>query len=62
MCTGNKNLTELYSVRLSVILTVAINISSFWKGMSCVLVDLHQMFYHEVGGNISLRNVDKYTI
>jgi hypothetical protein len=59
---GNKNLTELYSVRLSVIMTVPMNISFFWKGVPCVFVDIHQMFYREVGGNISLRNFDKYII
>jgi hypothetical protein len=62
MCTGHKNLTEFYSVKLSVITTVPMNISFFWKGKPCVLVEIHQMFYYEFGGNISLRNFEECII
>jgi hypothetical protein len=39
----------------------------FWKGMACILVEVHQMFYNEVGeggggGNNSLRNFDEFII
>jgi len=62
MCTGHKNLTKLYSLRFSVITTVPMNISFFWKGMSRVRVEIHQMFYPKWGGNISLRNFDECVI
>jgi hypothetical protein len=62
MCTGYKNPTKLYSVRLSIIMTVPMNMSFFWKGKPRVLLEIRQMFYHEVRGNISLRNFDERII
>jgi hypothetical protein len=62
MCSGHKNLTKLYSLRVSVIMTVPTNISFFWKGMPRILMEIHEMFYHEVGGKFSLRNFDEHII
>ena len=40
-----KNVTKFYSARLSIIMTVPMNIYFFWKGMTRVLMEIHQIFF-----------------